>query len=264
METIGKKIAALRKQHSYTQEKLSELLGVSAQAISKWESGTTMPDILLLPVIADVFDVTIDELFGKNTQKKETLISFDAATDVSYNAILESMARAWNNAEGGNGTVEQTAQNVKLNLQEHKESHSMILSYKNGGVYANSKLGLVFNDRFEEANALLEDEDTASFLKLLSDSTVRKVLLYLLKHSDATVTAASVAAKCGLTEVETSEALTHLWNHNFTTCQPVDMEHETIKVYHVFGTHKMLLVYTLLSLAKTLSNYKEYYHGFRA
>lgn len=264
MQSVGKKIASLRKARSYTQEKLAGMIGVSPQAISKWESDTTMPDIMLLPVIADVFDVTIDELFGKCMQKSQRTIPFDKVTDEAYVALLESMAKSWIHTDESIGSVSQCAEITKKQLRNHPNSHSAILSYQNGGVYANSKLGLVFTQRFEEANGLLEDEDAATYLKMLADPAVRKVLLYLLKDSGATVTAASVAAKCRLTEVEASDALSRLWNCNFATCQPVDMGSETINVYHLFGAHKMLLVYTVLSLAGTLANYQETYYGFRA
>ena len=264
MQTVGKKIASLRKAKSYTQEKLAGMIGVSPQAISKWESDTTMPDIMLLPVIADVFDITIDELFGKGLQKSERTISFDEVTDEAYVALLESMARSWIRIDKSIGSVSQCAEITQKQLHNHPDSHSAILSYQNGGVYANSKLGFVFTQRFEEANGLLENEDAAKFLKMLADPSVRKVLLYLLKNAGATVTAASVAAKCRFTESEVSDALTRLWNCNFATCQPVDMGSETINVYRLFGAHKMLLVYTILSLAGTLAHYKENYYGFRA
>jgi len=50
--TIGKNIADLRKNRGMTQEQLADILGVSSQTISKWENEVTMPDIMLLPVIA--------------------------------------------------------------------------------------------------------------------------------------------------------------------------------------------------------------------
>ena len=57
-------IRSLRLQRRMTQEGLGELLGVSAQAVSKWEQGITSPDISLLPAMAECFGVTIDSLFG--------------------------------------------------------------------------------------------------------------------------------------------------------------------------------------------------------
>ena len=61
---INEQIAFLRKQKGLTQEELANALGVSNQAVSKWESAQCCPDIQLLPDIAELFDVSIDELLG--------------------------------------------------------------------------------------------------------------------------------------------------------------------------------------------------------
>ena len=59
---IGNNIAALRKEKGITQEELSNILGVSAQAVSKWENNSSCPDVALLTDIADYFGVTVDAL----------------------------------------------------------------------------------------------------------------------------------------------------------------------------------------------------------
>lgn len=64
METIGKRIAELRKQKQMKQDDLAQLLGVSPQAVSKWENDQTCPDISLLPQLAKLLDVTVDELLS--------------------------------------------------------------------------------------------------------------------------------------------------------------------------------------------------------
>ena len=65
MESIGTVIAKLRKNRSVTQDELAKAVGVSAQAVSKWENGG-VPDTELLPKIADYFSISIDELFGRS------------------------------------------------------------------------------------------------------------------------------------------------------------------------------------------------------
>lgn len=60
---IGAKIKSMRLAASMTQDQLAQRLGVSAQAVSKWESGTNMPDIQMLPDLSVIFGVTIDALF---------------------------------------------------------------------------------------------------------------------------------------------------------------------------------------------------------
>ena len=68
---IGQKIKELRQENNLTQEELAEELGVSPQAISRWENSTTYPDITILPIIANMFDVTIDYLLDRESYKKD-------------------------------------------------------------------------------------------------------------------------------------------------------------------------------------------------
>lgn len=67
---IGAKIKAMRLSASMTQEQLAQRLGVSAQAVSKWESGTNMPDIQLLPELSVLFGVSIDALFDMTDENR--------------------------------------------------------------------------------------------------------------------------------------------------------------------------------------------------
>ena len=62
---IGENIRALRQSRMLTQEQAAVDLGVSSQAVSKWETGANTPDIALLPALAELFGVTIDALFGR-------------------------------------------------------------------------------------------------------------------------------------------------------------------------------------------------------
>ena len=75
MLKIGEKIKELRKAQNVTQEKLADYLNISYQAVSKWEQQISCPDIMLLPELAKIFGVTIDELFG-NTSNKVIVYSF--------------------------------------------------------------------------------------------------------------------------------------------------------------------------------------------
>lgn len=74
MNTISQQIKKHRIEKGFTQEQLGDLVGVSMQAVSKWERGGT-PDIELLPALADVLEVRIDELFGRRQKSLEKTIS---------------------------------------------------------------------------------------------------------------------------------------------------------------------------------------------
>ncbi len=67
---MGKEIRRLREDRGITQEALAEVLNVTAQSVSKWERGTSMPDVQILPQIAVYFGVTIDQLFAMGPEQQ--------------------------------------------------------------------------------------------------------------------------------------------------------------------------------------------------
>lgn len=64
MNSLGERIASLRKAKGMTQEQLAELCSVTPQAVSKWENNITAPDILLIPRLSELLCVSCDELLG--------------------------------------------------------------------------------------------------------------------------------------------------------------------------------------------------------
>ena len=71
---LGKNIYELRKERGVTQEELAAELGVTAAAVSKWEKGNTLPDVLMVCAIADHFGVTTDELLGRTRELKKLVL----------------------------------------------------------------------------------------------------------------------------------------------------------------------------------------------
>lgn len=69
-ETLGARISAARKRKGYTQEEFSDMLGVTPQAVSKWENDLSCPDILALPKISELLGISIDELLTGKTENK--------------------------------------------------------------------------------------------------------------------------------------------------------------------------------------------------
>lgn len=87
--SLGKNIAKLRKEKGWTQNELGERLGVSNQAISKWESEMNMPDVMLLPAIADLFGCYIDELFQRNVvPEKEGILPLPWEDDDTVRCVV--------------------------------------------------------------------------------------------------------------------------------------------------------------------------------
>ena len=69
---LGENIRRLRREKEWTQDELADRLGTTSQSVSRWEMGSTYPDMELLPVLASIFSVTVDELMGiPETEKKK-------------------------------------------------------------------------------------------------------------------------------------------------------------------------------------------------
>ena len=97
MDTIGNRISALRKKKGLKQEELAAALGVSGQAVSKWENDQTCPDISLLPKLAQVLDVTVDLLLtGEEPQKGARIAPPEERKD-----IKDMMLRIVIDSKGG-------------------------------------------------------------------------------------------------------------------------------------------------------------------
>ena len=94
-ESMGQIIKRLRKERNLTQEELAEQLNISAQAISKWENGTSMPDISQVVPIANYFGVSTDTLFSrepKNDKNVKSLIqAINNDEECSYTVRFEKL-----------------------------------------------------------------------------------------------------------------------------------------------------------------------------
>lgn len=90
MNDFAQRIITLRKELSMTQEQLAQELGITAQAVSKWETGQSYPDITLLPKLAEVFHVRVDELLGVAPQQDE-----EAEEDASEDSASAPLDLPW-------------------------------------------------------------------------------------------------------------------------------------------------------------------------
>lgn len=97
---LGSVIKRLRNEQGVTQDALAEYLGISYQAVSKWETGTTLPDITLLPKLAVFFGVRIDELFSVDHEDEleriDAMLQRETMTDQNYayaKRILDGILR---------------------------------------------------------------------------------------------------------------------------------------------------------------------------
>lgn len=263
MEEIGKRIAMLRKNKGMTQEELAAIIGVSGQSVSKWETGATMPDILLLPVLADVFAIRIDDLFGQKGEVDKEIYSFDKVADTAHDALLDCLRHTWMAYQADGQSYDDYTQQLKQYFKDYPDSQTAIFSDTGGAVYANRDIGIVFKAAPTTCRKLLESEDAAQLLTALSDEAFRKILLYQGQDAGKSYTLSSVARLCGLDETDARRAVGLLQKYSLVVEHTLDMKDRAISVYTSNGGHKMLLLYTILLLAQRLADYHEHYRGFR-
>ena len=91
---INEQIAKLRRQKGITQEELAVVLGVTNQAVSKWESGQCCPDIQLLPDIAKYFETSADELLGIKTIKPKYISDENVTRENIINIVVRAIKDA--------------------------------------------------------------------------------------------------------------------------------------------------------------------------
>jgi len=92
-DSLGKKITELRKEKGIRQEEMAEKLGVSPQAVSKWENDISCPDIMLLPQIAEMLGVSVDELLSKEPKKDTQVLPEEKRKnidDMMFRIIVDS------------------------------------------------------------------------------------------------------------------------------------------------------------------------------
>ena len=102
MSVIGEQIKKYRVQKKYTQEKLGGMIGVTTQAVSKWERGGT-PDAEVLPALADALGVSIDALFGREEQDVQLLLTKKLSTMPNEEAFRQAFNYCWSFIPGLTG-----------------------------------------------------------------------------------------------------------------------------------------------------------------
>ena len=97
---LGNNIKSLRTIKKMTQEELAELLGTTSKSVSRWEQSLTYPDISLLPLIANIFEVTVDELLGVESIKQDEYVKElkNQADKYAMNNDYESELKLWKEA----------------------------------------------------------------------------------------------------------------------------------------------------------------------
>lgn len=176
---IGKVIQRLRKERNLTQEQLAKFIGVSTPAVSKWESGNSYPDIELLPLLADFFNVSIDKLLNyKIDLSEEEVMKIYKELESGFARIEIDLS-----TEEPKEEFRQDLESVKKlsNMYIEKYPKSYLLKLRICSLYQmySYKFGKSeLNDRVKETTNILED-----IVRNTDDIQIKETALIILSNA---------------------------------------------------------------------------------
>ena len=209
MSVIGEQIKKYRVQKKYTQEKLGSLIGVTTQAVSKWERGGT-PDAEILPQLADALGVSIDALFGRDEQDLQLLLTKKLSTMPSDEAFRRAFSFCWSIMPGltGDGSF---SENFYDSFTEHPDKQSdqssdfLAKLLRDDGMTLARMSGdfryffLMVRPHDDGILSHFESEDAIrQVFALFADKKILKTLYYLYTVSNIPVTSQLISQGTGL------------------------------------------------------------------
>ena len=218
---LKEQIAWLRRQKGLTQEALAQQLGVTNQTVSKWESGQCCPDIQLLPALADLFGVSVDELMGHTPSGSLDSLCLGLKSYFTNLPEGQSFEDAYRLAAQlheivmTDGYKKRLPWSEKNYAEENMTRWGLSACSEAPGNTLRSGNVLLFtrNDAYQSPKAA-ELRAIQAALKMLSDRKALKVFFALqdltVRDPDLYVTADGIAAKAKLDIGETEEILSDL------------------------------------------------------
>ena len=241
MISIGKNIAELRKVKGVKQDDLAKYVGVTAQAVSKWENGG-VPDTELLPRIADFFNVSIDKLFGR--QDNISVNIQDAIlNDITKTKIDDRIARVfelcWIMEQSMYGNIISDSERFKEEAKKHGENeqlYSQILldsGYTEMGLFNRIRYFLVVPDAEDKDKALFEGIDYPRFFRLMADKDIFDTLVFLHKReSFNSFTEKLIIKEIRCTGDKARQIISELLCLNILRKIVAEVGDELVEVYH--------------------------------
>ncbi|MBQ2952567.1 MAG: helix-turn-helix domain-containing protein [Clostridia bacterium] len=258
MEMLAANIARLRRERGMTQEALAEVIGVSAQTISKWENSTTCPDIALLPLLADVFGVTVDALYGR--EAGHAAVTPEEAIDRVIECVRETIVGAcWEPARDGSFR-EELAQYKRV-MKQDGQTRSIIENDRDV-LYFREALGALALRRPEAGwSSLFARQDAAAMLRLASEDAFRRAMQHIISRRMLTFTLPSLMKQCGLTDEKALEA--QLTESGLFSRRELLIDDAPLTYFELTGGERRLyLVYAMLAFAAEAAGYQPVHYCF--
>lgn len=254
---IAENIARLRRERGLTQEALAELLSVAPQTISKWENAVTLPDVALLPVLADFFGVSIDALYGRDAARKG--IPADRAIDKAIEGIQE-VVTATVYGFMSDTTFDEELRKYRSAMQKDTANRSVIENDRDV-LYYRDKVGAVVLRKPEEGwNTLFADEAALEIIRLLADDGFRRAMRVVLSRRMLNFTLPTLAKAAQVEDVDHLGAL--LRSSGLFTEQELSIDESTMHYYRLSGENNLYLLFAVLTFAKELKTYEPKHYCF--
>lgn len=174
MSAIHEKICTLRKNLGLTQEQLGAKLGISGQAVSKWEKGESMPDILLLPDLCCLLGITTDQLLQNTAAAAEPADNQDKIENTD-SPVREFCRYA--RETGRNAAIVDAVSRLVGDTGDQSPYDNII--YSPDGIRINNRAGMGFavsSRAFMDQMTAADPEKIAYFLRILTDPVCLRVL----------------------------------------------------------------------------------------
>lgn len=261
MNTIGERINHFRRKADMTQEMLGNIVGVSMQAVSKWENGG-VPDPLLLPAIADALGVSIDALFGRNSAAGD----IDSAIAGEVFDGAPCMQRAldllfiMHRASFGEESYER-----EDTLALFRDCHSQYI-HENGLslMQLNEKLDYAFiapRPQGGFGSAVIDKDVQIKFFSLLGQPDAFDVLIFLHAHGDSPFTLGYLCRQTGVSEQRAQELLGIFEGYGLVIENRVMLDDSEVAQY---TTHKNPALVPLLAFSLELIRRPNVFNYYRA
>ena len=238
---VGKQISFLRKEKGIKQEELANYVGVSTQAVSKWENGG-VPDIELLPKIADFFSVPIDFLFGRNMSDYGDLHSAliekiaDTSPEQRFNQVFGYCFDMEQALFGERSSIRRGIEEYEKELPESEQHSSSVLTdygFTRMGIANRLQYFLIVPEAKDTEAAYFNGIDYPSFFKDFSDRDFFNACIFLNKrdHKKA-FTPALLIKNLEITPERADDILKLFSKYNLISSTQIEMDDEIQTVYN--------------------------------
>ena len=236
---IGTQIAAFRKEKGVKQEELASAVGVTPQAVSKWENGG-VPDTELIPKIADYFGISADKLFGRCLSDYGNLHAalikkiLNTPDEEQFKTIFEfcwDMERAMLGEFPRDGSVA----DYEKDLGETEQRYSSILSdhgFTRMGIANRLQYFLLVPDARDTETAFFKGIDYPAFFKDFSEKNVFEACVFLHKREgNKAFTSGFLMKNMGVSAERAAEIIDILKKYKLISTTQIELDDETQQVY---------------------------------